>query len=190
MSGQVHIRAAGRLHPRLRPSPGATYVVSLALRVAITRGTERPRRFLPVMLTGGDPLRHSLQEAVGGQYEIIRLLGRGGMGAVYLAGDTLERLVAIKVILPAAFADRRKREDFRKEMRTVAQFDHPNIVQIYTSGALDELDWFVMKFVSGDTLAERLQREPRMPPEEARLILVDLADALYYAHGHKIGRAS
>ena len=137
-------------------------------------------------LYGGDPLRRSLQEAVGGQYEIIRLLGRGAMGAVYLAGDTLERLVAIKVILPAAFADRRTRELFRREMRIVAQFEHPNIVQIYASGAVDDLDWFVMRYVSGDTLAERLKREVRIPPEEARRILVDLADALHYAHGHDI----
>ncbi len=132
---------------------------------------------------GGDPLRRSLQEAVGGQYEIIRLLGRGGMGAVYLAGDTLERLVAIKVILPNAFGERRARELFQREMRTVAQFDHPNIVQIFASGELDELDYFVMKYVSGDSLAERLKQEGRIPPEEARRILVDVADALYYAHG-------
>ena len=137
-------------------------------------------------LNGDDPLRRSLQEAVGGQYEIIRLLGRGAMGAVYLAADTLERLIAIKVILPAAFADRRMRELFRREMRIVAQFEHSNIVQIYSSGALEDLDWFAMKYVSGDTLAERLKREGRLPAEEARHILVDLADALSYAHGRDI----
>ena len=115
---------------------------------------------------GDDSLRHALQQAVGGRYEIIRLLGRGGMGAVYLARDTLERLVAIKVILPQAFAVPGTRERFRKEMRTVARFAHPNIISIYSSGELEELDYFVMMYVSGDTIAERLRQEGRMPVEE------------------------
>jgi len=132
---------------------------------------------------GDDSLRRQLQSAVGGRFEIIRLLGRGGMGAVYLARDTLGRLVAIKVILPHAFAVPGARERFRREMRTVARFNHPNIVRIFTSGELDELDYFVMEYVSGDPIAERLRQEGRMPPEEVRRILVDLADALHYAHG-------
>jgi serine/threonine-protein kinase len=130
-----------------------------------------------------DPLRRALQEAVGGQYEIIRLLNRGGMGAVYLAGDVLERLVAIKVILPQAFEDERARKLFRKEMLTVARFEHPNIVAMYACGELDELDYFVMRYVSGDSIAERLEQERSMPPEVVRRILVQLADALHYAHG-------
>ncbi len=132
---------------------------------------------------GDDTLRRQLQSAVGGRFEIIRLLGRGGMGAVYLARDTLGRLVAVKVILPHAFVVPGARERFRREMRTVARFNHPNIVRVFTSGELDELDYFVMEYVSGDPIAERLRQEGRMPPEEVRRILVDLADALHYAHG-------
>jgi serine/threonine-protein kinase len=131
---------------------------------------------------GSDPLRRSLQDAVGGKSEIIRLLGRGGMGAVYLARDSLARLVAIKVILPTAFAAG-ARERFRDEMRTVARFSHPNIVPIFASGENDELDYFVMPYVSGDSIAERLRQDGRMPAEEVRRVLVDLADALHYAHG-------
>ena len=134
-------------------------------------------------MSGDDSLRRALQIAVGDRYEIIRLLGRGGMGAVYLARDTLERLVAIKVILPHAFVVPGARERFRREMRTVARFAHPNIVPIYASGELNELDYFVMMYVSGDTIAERLRQEGRLPVEEVRRILVDLADALHYAHG-------
>ena len=134
-------------------------------------------------IDGHDSLRHALQSAVGGQYEIVRLLGRGGMGAVYLARDTLERLVAIKVILPHAFGVPGARERFRKEMRTVARFTHPNIIPIYDSGQLEELDYFVMMYVSGDDIADRLRQEGRMPAEEVRRVLIDLADALYYAHG-------
>src|SRR5688572_22711274 len=104
------------------------------------------------------------------------------MGAVYLARDTLERLVAIKVILPHTFAVPGARERFRREMRTVARFWHPNIVPIYASGELDTLDYFVMMYVSGDPLTERLRQDGRMPAEEVRRILVELADALHYAH--------
>jgi serine/threonine-protein kinase len=131
---------------------------------------------------GDDVLRRDLQAAVAGRYDIIRLLGRGGMGAVYLARDTLERLVAIKVILPHAFGLPGARERFRREMRTIARFWHPNIVPIYASGELDTLDYFVMMYVSGDPLSERLRQDGRMPAEEVRRVLVELADALEYAH--------
>ena len=104
------------------------------------------------------------------------------MGAVYLARDTLARLVAIKVVLPQN-ADPAACERFRREMLTVARFNHPNIIPIFASGEHEGLDYFVMPYVAGDSVAERLKQDGRMPAEEVRRVLLDVADALYYAHG-------
>jgi hypothetical protein len=129
-----------------------------------------------------DPLRHALEEKLGGQYRLLRLLGRGGMGAVYLARDlTLEREVAIKVVTPAA--ERPGMYDrFRREAKTAARLSHPNIVPLHAFGEVDGMPYFVMGYVRGESLADRMRREGRLPEEESRRILAEVAEALDHAH--------
>ncbi len=132
---------------------------------------------------GADALRAALEAAVGGQYKVLRLVGRGAMGAVYLAREAaLERLVAIKVLPPEAAGDADRRARFRREARTAARLMHPNIVPLHSFGENDAVMYFVMGYVTGESLAARLKREVRVSPEEARRILGDVAQALDYAH--------
>jgi predicted Ser/Thr protein kinase len=130
-----------------------------------------------------DPQRAALERALGTQYEVMRLLGRGGMGAVYLARDrSLDRLVAIKVLPPEAAGDPESRERFRREARTAAKLTHPNIVPLLAFGEVDEMLYFVMGYVRGESLADRLRREAKVPAEQARRIVREVADALDHAH--------
>jgi predicted Ser/Thr protein kinase len=130
-----------------------------------------------------DPLRAALERALGSQYDIVRLLGRGGMGAVYLGRErALERQVAIKVLPPEAATDAESRERFRREARTAAKLTHPNIVPLHTFGDVEGMLYFVMGYVRGESLAERMRREGKLPEEDVRRILGELADALGYAH--------
>lgn len=131
-----------------------------------------------------DPIRAALERALSVQYEIGRLLGRGGMGAVYWGREkALERDVAIKVLPPGATEmSPDSRERFRREARTAAQLTHSNIVPLYTFGETDGLAFFVMGFVRGESLASRMKREGRLPFTDVIRILGQLADALDYAH--------
>ena len=130
-----------------------------------------------------DPLRAALERALGGQYDIQRLLGRGGMGAVYLARErSLDRLVAIKILPPETAADADSRERFRREARTAAKLTHPNIVPLYAFGDVDGMLYFVMGYVRGESLADRMRLEGKLAPDVARRILKEVADALDHAH--------
>src|SRR5881398_726951 len=106
----------------------------------------------------------SLQEAVAGEYSIERELGRGGMGIVYLAREVqLDRHVAIKV-LPSAFAERPDvRTRFMREARMAASLSHPHIVPIYRVGEAKGFVFFVMAYVNGETLGERLRSRGPLP---------------------------
>lgn len=129
-----------------------------------------------------DPLRIALEQALGAQYDVLSLLGRGGMGAVYLARERLlERLVAIKV-LPSEQADGEGRERFLREARTVAQLSHPNIVPLLSFGEMGGTLFYIMRYVDGEPLERRLRREGSIPPNDARQILREVADALIEAH--------
>ena len=128
-------------------------------------------------------LRDVLETALGRQYEIVRSLGRGGMGAVYLAREhALERFVAIKVLRPDLALAPESRERFRREARIAAQLSHPGILPLHTFGEVQGVWYFVMGYVRGASLAERLRVEGRLPSGEAHRILAELADALECAH--------
>ncbi len=129
----------------------------------------------------------ALQEALAGEYSLERELGRGGMGVVYLARDVqLDRLVAIKV-LPGTLADRPEiRERFLREARTAASLSHPNIVPIHRVGERGGFVFFVMAYVHGETLGERLRTRGPLTPTAATRLLRDVAWALAYAHGRGI----
>ncbi|HVX40078.1 MAG TPA: serine/threonine-protein kinase [Gemmatimonadaceae bacterium] len=129
-----------------------------------------------------EPRTALLAASLGAQYQLVRLLGRGGMGVVYLAYDPfLDRHVAIKT-LPAELTTGEARERFLREARTAARLSHAHIVPLYTFGQSDDLLYYVMGYVEGESLEARLQRERRLPVDEARRIIAEVADALSYAH--------
>ena len=109
-------------------------------------------------------------------------MGRGGMGAVYLAHEeALDRQVAIKVLPPEA-SDGNARERFKREARTAAKLNHPNIVSLYTFGIVEDTMYFVMEYVDGESLEDHLKRAGQIEETRAREILIDVAGALGYAH--------
>jgi serine/threonine-protein kinase len=124
------------------------------------------------------------QQAVAGRYSLERELGRGGMGIVYLAREVrLARPVAIKV-LPRALAEPRPelRQRFVREAQMAAQLSHPNIVPIHHVDDAGEFVFFVMAFIDGETLGERIRGRGALPPSEAARIMRDVGWALAYAH--------
>ena len=127
--------------------------------------------------------REQFATHIGTQYQVVRELGRGGMGIVFLARDiALHRLVAIKVLREEFAASEEHRERFRREARMTARLSHPNIVPVHTFGEADRFVYIVMKYVHGESLAERLRAQTSLATEDARRILHELALALDYAH--------
>src|SRR5215471_12357860 len=134
-----------------------------------------------------DPLKEALEKSIGFQYRIERLLGRGGMGAVYLAHElALDRDVAIKVLPPEQAGAPQLRDRFKREARIAARLTHPNIVPLHTFGEVDGLVYFVMGYIAGESLALRLQRQGPLTSDEARTLIGEIADALDYAHRHGV----
>jgi predicted Ser/Thr protein kinase len=134
-----------------------------------------------------DPLLDRLVVAVGTQYLVDTEIGRGGMAVVYRARDLrLNRRVAIKVLPPELAFNADVRERFLREAQTSAQLAHPGIVPIYTVDEAEQLVFFVMALVDGETLGQLLLRERRLPVEQVRRILTDVADALAYAHANGV----
>jgi eukaryotic-like serine/threonine-protein kinase len=116
----------------------------------------------------------------------LALLGRGGTATVYLAHDLRhDRLVALKVVHPE-LAVSVEAERFLREIRFVARLSHPHILPLFDSGQADELLYFVMPYVQGESLRRRLQREGRMPVPVALRIAREVALALDYAHRHGV----
>ena len=117
-----------------------------------------------------------------GPYEILSAIGAGGMGEVYKARDTrLDRVVAIKV-LPAHLAGRAElRERFDREAKAIASLNHPHICTLYDTGHQDEIDYLVMEYLEGETLAQRLQKGA-LPLEQVLQYAIEISDALDKAH--------
>ncbi|HEX6293210.1 MAG TPA: serine/threonine-protein kinase [Herpetosiphonaceae bacterium] len=122
-----------------------------------------------------------------GPYRIEALIGRGGMAAVYRALDTrLQRHVALKMLYPQYLADTDIVERFRREAITAAQLDHPHIAPIFDVGEDDGIVYLAMKLLPGPSLADVLQREPRLPAERVVTLAQQIALALDEAHQHGI----
>jgi len=122
-----------------------------------------------------------------GRYHIISELGRGGMGVVYKAVDPkLERFIAIKCLSEELSNDEITVTRFLREARNVAALNHPHIAQIYLADEDDGKPYFVMEFVDGESLADRLGRDGRLLPEQARRIVTECALALKAAHEENI----
>ena len=137
----------------------------------------------PVELSEFDVVRQALV----GEWEIDRELGRGGMAIVYKARDLhLERDVAIKVLPFSLAFDQQFVERFQREARTSARLEHPHIIPIYRVGRSGKVIYFVMKYLRGGSLSELLERRGRLRPDEIRRLLTETAGALGYAHRHGI----
>jgi serine/threonine protein kinase/Tol biopolymer transport system component len=117
-----------------------------------------------------------------GPYEIESPLGAGGMGEVYRARDTrLERTVAIKVLNAQLVASTELRARFEREARIISQLQHPHICVLHDVGNEGPIDYLVMEFLQGESLADRLRKGP-LPPEQVLSIAIEIADALEKAH--------
>src|SRR3990170_3363419 len=127
-----------------------------------------------------------LTAALADRYRIERELGTGGMATVYLAEDVKhKRKVALKV-LKAELAAVLGAERFVQEITTTASLQHPHILALFDSGTADGFLYYVMPYIEGETLREKLNRETQLGIEEAVKIARDVADALDYAHRHGV----
>ncbi len=121
-----------------------------------------------------------------GPYEIVSPIGAGGMGEVYKARDTrLERTVAIKVLPTHLSASAEVRQRFEREAKTISQLSHPHICALYDVGNQDGVEFLVMEYLEGETLAERLSKGP-LPLEQTLHYGIEIADALEKAHRQAI----
>jgi len=129
-----------------------------------------------------DEALQQLQTALADRYRIERELGRGGMATVYLAEDIKHgRQIAIKVLNPELAANLGA-ERFDREIRMAAQLQHPHIVSLYDSGSTNGFLYYVMPFVPGESLRDRLNRDNQLPIDDALQITLEVCDALSYAH--------
>ena len=127
-----------------------------------------------------------LSTALADRYKIERHLGEGGMATVYLAQDLKhKRKVALKVLRPELAAVLGA-ERFVQEITTTANLQHPHILPLFDSGEADSFLYYVMPFIDGETLRDKLNRETQLGIEEAVKITTDVADALDYAHRHNV----
>ena len=127
-----------------------------------------------------------LSAALADRYRIERQLGQGGMATVYLAQDVRhDRKVALKVLRPELSAilgaDR-----FLQEIKTTANLQHPHILSLFDSGEAEGLVFYVMPYVEGESLQDRLAREHQLPIDDALRIAREVGDALHHAHGHGV----
>jgi serine/threonine-protein kinase len=146
---------------------------------AVEIPTPDPRTF--------DELSRPFAEAVAARYAVKRLIGRGGMGIVYLARDRrLDRLVAIKTLPPALAADAIVRERFLRETRMAGSLSHPNIVPVHGSDETDGHVFFVMGYVDGESLSSHVMAQGRLEPGTVVHHLRDVASALAHAHSRGV----
>src|SRR5690349_24077824 len=128
----------------------------------------------------------TLQSALADRYQIERELGQGGMATVYLAHDLKhDRKVAIKVVRPDLAAVIGA-ERFLREIKTIANLQHPHILGLIDSGEMNGTAYYVMPFVDGESLRDRLVREKQLPIPDALRIATEVAGALDYAHRHGV----
>jgi serine/threonine-protein kinase len=131
-------------------------------------------------------LRDQVQANLGAAYTVERELGGGGMSRVFVAYDaSLDRSVVLK-ILPPELAAGVSLERFQREIRLATQLQHPHIVPVIGTGDAAGLPYYMMPFVEGESLRDRLRRQAQLPVHEAVQIACEVAQALDYAHRHDI----
>ncbi len=141
----------------------------------------------PPSTSSAEVLQQRLQRLVEGKYRMERMLGKGGMGAVFLAHDlTLEREVAIKVLPPDIAQDEQVMRRFQQEAKTAAKLDHPNIIPIYRVESEGGLNYFVMKYIAGTSLEAVLEQKQPLSTEYTQRVLWEAACALGHAHQRSV----
>ncbi len=184
-------RQSGSSHSTIL-DPGRSWELEPGL-AALAFGSRPPRRssaatgvsahlaFLPpdaIEIDLRDPAQRSF-----GDYELLELIGQGGMGVVYRARqNSLARDVAVKLLSAGPWASPDFIQRFQREAQSAARMQHPNIVPIHEIGAHEDLNFFSMRLVTGGSLAQKLAREGPMPPREAARLLRSVAEAVDYAH--------
>lgn len=148
-------------------------------------GTRRGTQVNTVRSGGAGDTEIAIPETVG-NYEIKRVLGRGGMGVVYLARQVgLNRDVALKMVLAGAHASKNQLARFEAEACAVARLQHPNIVQVFEVDRHEGLPYFSLEYVDGMSLDQRIDGKP-LPPREAAQIVEKICRAMHYAHDRGI----
>ncbi len=166
------------------PRCGTSVTVASAEPTTAVSPTPAPPSGAPTQ----DNLQEVLRQATIGDYEILGVLGRGGMATVYLAHDlSLNRKVAIKVLAPALFQiGEGMIERFKREARTAAALSHPHIIPIYAVKESHQILYFVMKYVAGRPLDAVIRDIGGLPIKMVQTILAQVGDALAYAHRHGV----
>jgi eukaryotic-like serine/threonine-protein kinase len=122
-------------------------------------------------------------ELIADRYELVELIGKGGMSSVFKAHDQmLDRTVAIKVLHPQFTDDEEYVERFRREARSVAQLSHPNIVTVIDRGEDEGSQYIVFEYVDGENLKQLIERSGPLPVRDALLLALQMARALSFAH--------
>ncbi len=173
----THVLAApapDRAHPAASPTP----------RLASSLAATEPGRYLAFLpfehleLDLDDPEQRDF-----GDFELLELLGQGGMGVVYRAHQrSLDREVALKLLTAGPWATPDFVMRFQREARAAARLHHPNILPVFEIGQHFELNFFTMALVRGESLAERVEREGRLDPRVAARVIQTISEALDYAH--------
>ncbi len=177
------------IEARTRDDPGLRRAVQKLLAAherhggVLDRPVVAPRRSPEV-----DPeaVKRRLAVSLAGDYEVVRELGRGGMAIVFLAWERKhDRRVVLKVLRPAVAAEYGV-ERFAREVRIASKLSHPHILGLIDSGSADGLLYYVMPYVEGESLRDRLRHRGTLPMSEVLTLLRDVASALAYAHGQSV----
>lgn len=128
-----------------------------------------------------------IQETLGEKYEIKDLIQAGGMGKIYLGiHKALNKRVAIKIVHQELVKNEQIKSRFYREAKLAASLDHSGIIDIYDFGSHNDFDYIIMPFIEGETLADKISKQGPVDPEEGVRIMIEIADALHYAHSHNV----
>ncbi len=134
-----------------------------------------------------DDNKTRIQAVLGDKYEIRDLIQAGGMGKIFLGvHKALDKKVAIKIIHQELVKNEHFKSRFYREAKLAAGLDHSGIIDIYDFGSSDDFDYLIMPFIEGETLEARIKRQGPMDPGEGVRIMIEIADALHYAHSHNV----
>ncbi|HET7040869.1 MAG TPA: serine/threonine-protein kinase, partial [Gemmatimonadales bacterium] len=176
----------------MRPDPGERYLTASEMLEDFTSdaGTfDNPAVMVPPIRPSGVGTEDNvlwekkLRRALGDDYELLSMIGSGGFGRVYRVRDLhLEREVALKVLHPHFTADPAVVERFRREAQLAARIRHPNIVDIYDIAGRSGLLWYTMEFIDGPNLAQKVERDGPVQPDELQRLMREALSALGVAH--------
>src|SRR6266852_541214 len=189
--------AAARCEKCETPLPGSSAIMTVTPpevggatvtdTVHVAEGWSIPAPVTPAGFAAGSPATLQPGTVLGNRYEILQLLGQGGMGAVYQARDReLDRLVALKVIRPELAGRPEILQRFKQELILARQVTHKNVIRIFDLGQSDGMKYITMEYVEGQDLKHILRQKRQLPPEEAVNIVEQVARALEAAHAEGV----